>query len=98
MVMVDIAHHGDGGHAGSPEHDGVGRRGHGQHEGVAAAQGCRQHEVERVHSDADALSTGERVGTRLTHICPPLRSTFAVRETASLGIMGAPRVPHYKQI
>ena len=31
--------------------------------------------------------------TQLTHLCPPLRSTFAVRETASLGIMGAPRVP-----
>ena len=31
--------------------------------------------------------------TILTHLCPPLRSTFAVRETASLGIMGAPRVP-----
>ena len=30
---------------------------------------------------------------RLTHLCPPLRSTFAVRETASLGIMGEPRVP-----
>ena len=30
---------------------------------------------------------------RLTHFCPTLRSTFAVRETASLGIMGAPRVP-----
>ena len=29
----------------------------------------------------------------LTHLCPPLRSTFAVRETASLGIMGGPRVP-----
>ena len=29
----------------------------------------------------------------LTHLCPPLRSTYAVRETASLGIMGAPRVP-----
>ena len=29
----------------------------------------------------------------LTHLCPPLRSTFAVRETASLGIMEAPRVP-----
>ena len=29
----------------------------------------------------------------LTHLCPPLRLTFAVRETASLGIMGAPRVP-----
>ena len=28
-----------------------------------------------------------------THLCPPLRSTFAVRETASLSIMGAPRVP-----
>ena len=31
--------------------------------------------------------------TGLTHLCPPLRSTFAVRETASLGIMGEPRVP-----
>ena len=31
--------------------------------------------------------------TPLTHLCPPLRSTFAVRETASLGIMGDPRVP-----
>ena len=34
----------------------------------------------------------------LTHLCPPLRfrnqvPTCAVRETASLGIMGAPRVP-----
>jgi len=34
----------------------------------------------------------------LTHFCPLLRfrnqvQTFAVRETASLGIMGAPRVP-----
>ena len=29
----------------------------------------------------------------LTHLFPPLRSTFAVRETASLGIMGEPRVP-----
>ena len=28
-----------------------------------------------------------------THLCQPLRSTFAVRETASLGIIGAPRVP-----
>ena len=27
----------------------------------------------------------------LTHLCPPLRSTFAVRETASLGIMGETR-------
>ena len=31
--------------------------------------------------------------TELTHLCRPVRSTFAVRETASLGIMGAPRVP-----
>ena len=30
---------------------------------------------------------------KLIHLCPPLRSTFAVRETASLGIMGVPRVP-----
>ena len=28
----------------------------------------------------------------LTHFCPPLCSTFAVQETASLDIMGAPRV------
>ena len=27
----------------------------------------------------------------LTHLCPPLRSTFAVRETASLGIMEVPQ-------
>ena len=33
------------------------------------------------------------MGARLTHLCPPLRSTFAVRETRSLGIMGEPRVP-----
>ena len=34
----------------------------------------------------------------LTHLCPPFRSTFAVRETASLGIMGAPRLlpEHYR--
>ena len=25
------------------------------------------------------------MGTQLTHLCPPLRSTFAVRETQSLG-------------
>ena len=31
--------------------------------------------------------------TRLTHLCRPVRSTFAVQETAFLGIMGAPRVP-----
>ena len=30
---------------------------------------------------------------KCTHLCRPVRSTFAVRETASLGIMGAPRVP-----
>ena len=29
----------------------------------------------------------------LTHLCRPVRSTFAVRETASLGIMGAPEIP-----
>ena len=29
----------------------------------------------------------------LTHQCRPVRLTFAVRETASLGIMGEPRVP-----
>ena len=33
------------------------------------------------------------VESNITHLCPPLRSTFAVRETASLGIMGEPRVP-----
>ena len=32
------------------------------------------------------------MGAQLTHFCPPLRPTFAVRETASLGIIGAPRV------
>ena len=34
----------------------------------------------------------------LTHLCRPVRSTFAVRETASLGIMGAPRVPPSESI
>ena len=29
----------------------------------------------------------------LTHLCPPLRSTFAVQEIASLGTMGEPWVP-----
>ena len=29
----------------------------------------------------------------LSYFCPPVRSTFAVRETAFLGIMGEPRVP-----
>ena len=29
----------------------------------------------------------------MTHLCRPVLSKFAVRETASLGIMGAPRVP-----
>ena len=29
----------------------------------------------------------------LTHLCRPVRSTFAVRETAFLGMMGEPRVP-----
>ena len=32
-------------------------------------------------------------GCELTHLCRPVRSTFAVRETASLGTMGEPRVP-----
>ena len=36
---------------------------------------------------------GSWKGGGLTHLCPPLRSTFAVRETASLGIVGEPRVP-----
>ena len=31
--------------------------------------------------------------TTLTHLCRPVRSKFAIRETASLGIMGEPRVP-----
>ena len=30
---------------------------------------------------------------KLTHLCPPLRATFAVREIASLGIMGEPQEP-----
>ena len=29
----------------------------------------------------------------LTHLYPPFRSIFAVRETASLGMMGETRVP-----
>ena len=29
----------------------------------------------------------------VSHLCRPVRSTFVVRETASLGIMGEPRVP-----
>ena len=33
------------------------------------------------------------INIALTHLCRPVRSTFAVRETASLGVMGAPRVP-----
>ena len=35
----------------------------------------------------------ETFGSLTQRINPYLRSTFAVRETASLGIMGAPRVP-----
>ena len=36
------------------------------------------------------------LNSTLTHLCRTVRSTFAVRETASLGIMGAPRVPPLK--
>ena len=32
----------------------------------------------------------------LTHLCRPVCSTFAVRETVSLGIMGTPRVPPFQ--
>ena len=39
------------------------------------------------------FSLRQTLHKRLTHLCWPVRSTSAVRETASLGIMGAPRVP-----
>ena len=39
------------------------------------------------------FARGGGVEQILTHLYPPLRSTFTVRETASLGIMGEPRVP-----
>ena len=42
---------------------------------------------------ASQTADGEICGQDLTHLCPPLRSTFAVRETASLGIMGELLVP-----
>ena len=35
---------------------------------------------------------------QLTHYCRAVLSTFAVRETASLGIMGAPRMPRRQQM
>ena len=40
-----------------------------------------------------ALNTLLAAVVCLTHSCPPLHLTFAVRESASLGIMGAPEVP-----
>ena len=49
--------------------------------------------VYRKDNGTVSCSQSEKVFSALTHLCPPLRSTFAVRETASLGIMGAPRVP-----
>ena len=39
------------------------------------------------------LESLNKLKRSLTHLCRPVRSTFAVRETASLGIMGEPRVP-----
>lgn len=41
------------------EGDGVGRRGHRQHEGVGAADCGGYHEVERVDGDADGLTETE---------------------------------------
>ena len=65
-----------------------------------AAKGMYQCFVRNDHESAQG-SAELRLGGRceyLTHFCPPLRfrnqvPIFAVRETASLGIMGAPRVP-----
>ena len=49
-------------------------------------------EIWKVSVEEKSVGRIEFVFT-LTHLCRPVRSTFAVRETASLGIMGAPRVP-----
>ena len=45
-----------------------------------------------MHAHIPCMPTFTLAGP-LTHLCRPVRSKFAVRETASLGIMGAPRVP-----
>ena len=47
---------------------------------------CRERILERIFSTY-------RLGSIPGAGCRAVRSTFAVRETASLGIMGAPRVP-----
>ena len=52
---------------------------------------CTVRSSNRIREFGDTFNA--ETGERLTHLCPPLRSTFAVRETASLGIMGSPRVP-----
>ena len=53
----------------------------GELQGVSHA--CKCLHVMRIKPELSAL----------THLCWPVRSTFAVRETVSLGIMGEPRVP-----
>ena len=51
-------------------------------------------EIIKISKNILSLSKkGTSTGGTLSHFCPPLRSTFAVRETASLGIMGEPMVP-----
>ena len=50
-----------------------------------------------VHDGLDFYTDVFRIDT-LTHLCPPLRSTFAVREIASLGIVGETQVPPSEMI
>ena len=50
-------------------------------------------EFQSIFSMIMLTRSSERILTQWTHLCRAVRSTFAVRETASLGIMGAPRVP-----
>ena len=49
------------------------------------------HISNRIDNQATRIKHSQRM--LLTHLCRPVRSTFAVRETAPLGIMGAPEVP-----
>lgn len=53
------------------EDDGVGGRGHGQHEGKGGAQGARDHHVQRIHADglrlrADVTQQGKKKEPRAT--------------------------------
>ena len=50
-------------------------------------------ETEKTDSETPTSTARHPPDSQLTHLCRPVRSTFAVRETASLGIMGEPRVP-----